>query len=102
MEILPLEYVQEPQYSSKDGVLFTADGKTLLFFPENKAADLENGVYTVPDGTTEIFDNAFTRASDLEEVIIPAGVQRIGVRAFYSVGSDSLKRITFLATPEGA
>ena len=102
VEILPLEYVQEPQYSSKDGVLFTADGKTLLFFPENKAADLENGVYTVPDGTTEIFDNAFTRASELEEVIIPAGVQRIGVRAFYSVGSDSLKRITFLATPEGA
>ena len=102
VEILPLEYVQEPQYSSKDGVLFTADGKTLLFFPENKAADLENGVYTVPDGTTEIFDNAFTRASDLEEVIIPAGVQRIGVRAFYSVGSDSLKRLTFLATPEGA
>ena len=58
------EFVVEegnPVYSSRDGVLFSADGTVLLKYPDGKK-DLH---YDVPDGVTEIADWAFS--SDLME-----------------------------------
>lgn len=46
---------------------------------------------TVPDGMTEISDYAFYNCLNVEEIIIPAGVARVGVSAFS--GCKKLRRI---------
>ena len=95
-------YVQEPQYSTRDGVLFSADGKELLFFPANKAADLDGGVYTIPDGTEILTANVFARARGLTEIVVPASVKEVRDGAFAPESASSglsstLRKITFAA-----
>ena len=74
-----------PLYMTRDGVLFSADGKTLIRYPEgNKATH-----YDVPAGVEEIADFAF--ASDqmdipLKTISLPAGLKRIGQHAFSGCG----------------
>ena len=78
----------------KDGVLFSADGKTLIRYPESKGR-----FYTVPEGTEEIAYQAFYEA-DLFEVKFPETLKNIENYAFegcYSLDAlslpDSLERI---------
>ncbi len=63
-------------YSSNDGVLFTADKKTLVYYPSGR-----KGSYTIPDGTEFIGENAFWR-SQIEYVKFPESVTEIGISAF--------------------
>ena len=98
-------YVQEPQYSTRDGVLFSEDGKELLFFPANKAADLDGGVYTIPDGTEILTANVFARARGLTEIVVPASVKEVRDGAFAPESASSglsstLRKITFAAAEE--
>ncbi|MBQ6266131.1 MAG: leucine-rich repeat protein, partial [Clostridia bacterium] len=65
-------------YKSVDGVLFTADGKTLVKYPEGKKSIKD---YSIPEGTQTVSDYAFT-GSELEVVRIPASVKHIGTGAF--------------------
>lgn len=60
----------------KDGVLFSADGKTLIRYPESKGR-----FYTVPAGTEEIAYQAFYEA-DLFEVKFPETLKNIDNYAF--------------------
>ena len=53
----------------KDGVLFSADGKTLLCYPSGK----KGSVYTVPDGTEILGEYAFN-SRYLSELTIPRSV----------------------------
>ncbi len=62
-----------PNYCSVNGVLFTADRKTLHSFPSGKS-----GAYTVPDGVTEIMNYAFYGCTGLTSLTIPASVTAIG------------------------
>ncbi len=74
-------------YKSVDGVLFTADGKTLLQFPAGK-----QGSYAIPTGTVTIADSAFEGASGLTHVDFNNGLQHIGIQAFNGVFDlDSLQ-----------
>ena len=67
-----------PNFRAVDGVLFTADGKTLIAFPAAKKATK----YAIPDGVETVGDNAFGFCTSLTSVKIPASVKKIGARAF--------------------
>ncbi len=62
-----------PSYRSIDGILFSADGKTLLAYP----ASAPREEYTVPEGVTELGVGAFQSAKNLKSLTIPATVTKI-------------------------
>lgn len=61
-------------YVAVEGVLFSADMKTLVAYPANKA----DSVYQIPDTVVTIIQDAFYHCANLEEIIIPPNVTRIG------------------------
>ena len=67
-------------YQSKDGVLFSKDGKTLVQYPTGK----KDTTYTIPAGVTTIGESAFEECENLTAVTIPNGVTTIGEWAFYA------------------
>ena len=78
--------------SSRGGVLFSADGKTLLQVPCGKT-----GRYSVPNGVTEIGYDAF-HGSRLAEVSLPDSVKSLSEFAFYDC--KELKAVTLGAGVE--
>ena len=64
-------------YKSVDGVLFTADGKTLMCYPAGKGSS-----YVIPTGTEVIGAEAFRWCETLTSVTIPEGVVQIAPLAF--------------------
>lgn len=75
-----LEFVVDSKnssYSSIDGVLFDKEGATLLCFPSGKAK-----AYSVPEGVTDIADEAFAHNDKITKVIFPSTLLSIGLRAF--------------------
>ena len=74
-----------PLYSSRDGVLFNADGTVLLWYPDGKK-DLH---YDVPAGVVEIADQAFDSDEmdiPLQTITLPMGLRQIGWHAFSGCG----------------
>ena len=69
-----------PRYCSMDGVLFTADKKTLLSYPNGKTEEH----YDVPRGTEHISDWAFNDDGSLplKTISLPIGLKTIGAYAF--------------------
>ncbi len=70
-----------PVYSDIGGVLYTADGRTLLSYPNGRA----NAHYDVPEGTERIGDRAFSDdrgGLPLQTVSLPLGLKSIGDHAF--------------------
>lgn len=65
-------------YSSKDGVLFDKEQKTLIRFPYG--TDITS--YVIPDSVVKIREYAFFSCRQLEQVELPSGLERIGYRAF--------------------
>jgi len=70
-------------FKSVDGILFTADGKTLIQVPGGKGLT----EYTIPDGVTSIGVHAFYRCKSLTSVTIPDSVTSIGDAAFGNCSS---------------
>lgn len=68
-----------PYYTVKDGVLFTKDLKTLVYYPSEK----KDQVYRIPKSVTHIKALAFARNFFLKEVILPKGLEEIGAGAFF-------------------
>ncbi|MBR4976318.1 MAG: leucine-rich repeat domain-containing protein, partial [Thermoguttaceae bacterium] len=66
-----------PRLRAVDGVLFTADGKTLLSCPLD-----HTGEYVVPDGVENIGDEAFSGCRALHRIVFLGDVKSVGVRAF--------------------
>ncbi len=66
--------VNNEAYVSVDGVLYTADEKTLVLYPQNKAGD----TFTVPDTVTKIAMRAFRGNNNLVEIVIGANVSTLG------------------------
>ena len=83
-------------WSAADGVLFNKNQTVLKYCPAGKT-----GKYTVPSTVTEIATNAFHNCSDIEEVILPTGLQTIDERAFwYCQGMSSIiipESVTWIA-----
>ncbi len=84
-----------------DGVLFTKDMKTLLFYPlakdlkdakDDNGNDIKVSEYTIPDGVETIRTKAFYKCYNLTNVAIPDSVKNIEEKAFFRCGS--LKEIT--------
>lgn len=65
-------------YCSKDGVLLSADGSAILWFPMGKG-----GEYTLPATVTEVGDYAF-RDCSIEKFVFAAGLKSIGKCTFYN------------------
>lgn len=63
-----------PAFQSRDGVLYSADGTQLIAYPAG--ADAKE--YTIPDGVTDIWLQAFMDSKGLEKLTIPASVTEIG------------------------
>ena len=76
-------------YSSRNGLLCSADGEWLLTAP--------GGLQTVqvPEGITEIGESAFSRTG-LQEAVLPASLRRLGRDAF--AGCRQLRAVSL---PEG-
>ena len=70
-------------YKSVDGVLYTADGTTLVLYPAGKTAES----FTTPAGVTTIGQEAFSKQSHIESIILSKGVTTIGDCAFQSCRS---------------
>lgn len=80
-----------PNFSSVDGVLFSKDKTTLVYYLPTR----EDAEYTVPDGTKEIADKAFSENVSLTKVTLPASLERVGANAFSNC--MSLETISFAA-----
>ena len=76
-------------YKSVDGVVFSGDGKTLLYCPADK-----KGAFTIPTGTIAVAPGAFIGCVELTQVTFPNTMTLIGECAFYGL-YDGLEKITF-------
>ena len=76
-------------YLGIDGVLFTADAKTLITYPTgNEATE-----YTIPSSVEEIGKYAFANSWYLKDVTFPSALRNIGLNAF--TNSKALKDVVF-------
>lgn len=78
-------------YTSVDGVLFTADQSTLLAYPNAKGTE-----YVIPSSVKSIAPEAFCDCTGLTSVVIPSNVKNIGKRAF--TGCTALASVTNFAS----
>ncbi len=76
-------------YKAVDGVLFTADGKTLLYYPDGK----ENTEYSIPEGTVRLIENGSFDSSHLVTINIPSTVMDVGEDLVSFVGLPNLREI---------
>ncbi len=83
-------YASSDYYQSVDGVLYTADGKTLVCFPGGKATEFD-----IPQGVETIFDMAFRRNTRLTRISFPESLKVIRQLAFCDV-----ENLTRLDLPE--
>ncbi len=65
-------------FKTEDGVLFTKDGETLLYYPPAKA----DTTYTVPEGVTTIAAGAFEECTLMETIVFPDSLQTVEEGAF--------------------
>lgn len=76
-----------PRYKTVDGILYSADMKTLILCPTGKS-----GTVVIPDGVTRIRKSAFSR-SKISKVIFPDSMVSLQNEVFY--GCEYLKEIDF-------
>lgn len=81
-------------FFSKDGVLFNKKKTQLIRYPEGKAET----VYTIPNGVTNIGEEAFSGCIGLISITIPNGVTSIGDCAFFDC--TSLRTAYYTGTSE--
>ena len=79
--------LDNPAYTSKDGVLFNRDKTELKVYPNNKAS-----YYTIPHSVITIGIWAFASCTNIYSINITHGVTRIGYRAFS--GCTNLESLT--------
>lgn len=87
---------ENPYFCSVDGVLFTKDMKTLLFYPVAKDVKevkneegntVKQSQYVVPDSVETIRTKAFYKCGYLTSITLPDSVRVIEEKAFFRCGS---------------
>ena len=78
------------KFAEDNGRVLVQDGTIIAFAPAGLTG------YTIPDGITEIGDDAFSQCKNLTSVTIPDSVTAIGISAFYN--STSLRYVYCKAT----
>ena len=76
-----------PNYKSINGNIYSSSGTELIRY----AASKEDVIFTVPDGVTNIYTEAFLYADNLVEIILPDTITNISQGAF--AGCSSLEYI---------
>lgn len=76
-------------FKSVDGVLYSADGKTLVYCPAVKTGDFE-----VPTGVQIVAPGAFIGCNGITSVTLPNTLTYVGECAFYGL-SQNLTAVTF-------
>ena len=74
-----------------DGVLYSKDMKTLLFYPAARVQDMTDNdgntvkgiAYEIPEGVETIRTKAFYKCSDLREITLPSTLKSIEEKAFF-------------------
>lgn len=83
---------ENPYFSDVDGVIFTEDMKTLLFYPPSGGIKTEKDTegnefksisYTIPEGVETIRTKAFYKCYDLRNVTLPQSLKNIEEKAFF-------------------
>ena len=82
-----------PNYCSKDGVLYSKDMTEIICHPAGKMVAFG---FTIPATVTKIAHYAFAACVTLPNIVIPDGVVSIGTRAF--IGCAYLSTITLPAS----
>lgn len=82
---------RNPFFQSRQGVLFSGDGKTLLLCPNGK-----RGSFAVPQGVERIGPSAFRGCTRLTEILLPGSLRKIGSRAL-----EGCTGLEVLAVPQG-
>lgn len=85
-ELKQYTVIGEGAYRSENGVIYTADMKTLLLAPHGLS-----GEFTVPDGVERLADKAFCYSS-VSRIALPASLRTIGSRALCC---ESLMEVQF-------
>ena len=83
---------ENENYSSIDGNLYSKDGTCLLRYARGKT----DTKFVIPNGVTEIGNEAFCNCTNLTEIKIPTGVNAIGWRTF--ADCENLVNITIADT----
>lgn len=80
---------KERVYSAQNGMLLSADGKTLLYYPAGKT----DTAVVLPDSVTSIGNKAFYKNTKITTFAVPARLQNIGESAFE--GCTGITTLTF-------
>jgi len=64
-------------FKDQDGVLYSKDGKTLVFFPGGRIEIM------IPEGTDSIGESAFYENRMFDRISLPSTLKHIGKRSFY-------------------
>lgn len=67
-----------PYYMSIDGVVFSKDGKTIVYYPCSRTSN----TYNIPYGVTKIGPGCFSTSDFITTISIPESVVEIGYCAF--------------------
>jgi len=91
---------ENENYKDIDGIVFSKDGKDLLFFPKGRPGDA-NGEYVLPEGVESISEGAFKGMRYIEKIVIRNTITSIGKNAFsncmqlktleFELGNDTAK-----------
>ncbi|MBE6717549.1 MAG: leucine-rich repeat domain-containing protein [Ruminococcaceae bacterium] len=88
-----------PFFTDIDGVLYTKDMKTLLFYPHARGLEdmstpdgkTEKGIsYDVPEGVEVIRTKAFYKCSELRKISLPSTLESIEEKAFFRCNIDEI------------
>ena len=67
------------KYKSQDGVVFSRDGRCLLYYPAGR----QEKNYAIPEGVVKLAQWAFCGQGYLKGVFMPESVKAVGTGAFY-------------------
>lgn len=83
-----------PVFSADDGILYSKDGKTLVYYPDGK----EGTEFTLPETVTAIGYEAFYSNCNLTALTLHSGIQTVGASAAYS--AEKLTDVYYDGTQE--